>query len=66
MGKVYEFVGGRKMFVFYFLVFVSIGMFVVNSDIAAEQVFQFWEWITSILVLGNVAAKFSKADKPNE
>lgn len=54
------------MFVFYFLVFVSIGMFIVNSDIAAEQVFQFWEWITSILVIGNVAAKFTKADKPSE
>ena len=63
MRNLYEFVGGRKMLVFYLLVGISGGLWFFNREITADQLFRFWEWTTVALVLGNVGSKFAGREK---
>lgn len=59
----YEFLGGRKMTVFYLLVALSGALWFFNREITADQLFRFWEWVTVALVLGNVGSKFAGREK---
>jgi hypothetical protein len=66
MQKVYDFVGGRKMFVAFLLFALSGSLWFFNRDIMASDLFQFWEWVTAILVVGNVSSKFANRAPENK
>jgi len=66
MSNIYDFVGGRKMFVAYLLFVLSGALWFFNREITADQLFRFWEFITLTLVIGNVASKFSENAKRNQ
>ena len=63
MKPIYDFVGGRKMFVFFLLIILSGCLWFFNRFITADELFRFWEWTTVALVIGNLGSKFAPTAK---